>query len=77
MDEFTAEIECGFINFQIEATIDPDVGVCIRMVLMDGKPLLIDQEIYFEERYGEDELKAEVMTQYRREADWEIERGAA
>ena len=64
---FTAIIECGFLEFQVEATIDPDVGVCIRVILWNGKPLLIDQEIDFEAAYGLEELKSEIMAQYRRE----------
>jgi len=89
MFEFTAVIECGFLEFEVEATIDED-DVCIRVVLWGGKPLLIDQEINFEEAYGLDDLKDEILTQYRREAEaqaadragenWEtrhIESGAA
>jgi len=65
---FTAEIECGFLKFQVEATIETD-DVFISAILWNGKPLLSDQEIDFEDQYGLDELKAEVMTQYRREMD--------
>jgi len=69
MADFTAVIECGFLEFEVEATIDAE-DVCIRVVLWGGKPLLIDQEINFEEAYGVEELKDEIMTQYRRECEW-------
>lgn len=63
MAEFIAEIECGCLMFEVEAEIDDD-GVFIKQVCMDGKPLLIDQEVYFEEQYGSDDLKQEVEDQY-------------
>ena len=66
---FTAEIECGFLKFQVEATINPESEVYIRVILWNGKPLLIDQEINFVESYGLDDLKSEVMTQYRGEME--------
>lgn len=63
MADFTANIECGFLDFEIESEIDDD-GVFIKTVLWNGKPLLIDQEIYFIDQYGEDDLKKEIETQY-------------
>jgi hypothetical protein len=64
---FTAIIECGFLYFEVFAYITDEGEPEIEMVCLDGKPLLIDQEIHFQDQYGLDELKAEVMTQYHRE----------
>lgn len=62
-------IESGFLTFEVFAFITDEGEPEIEMICLDGKPLLIDQEIHFQDKYGLESLKEEIMVQFRREME--------